>query len=186
MKNKLKLYLVNIKYVRDLSKKDSNVLSVSPQTGKDDRPFLGIVFPVDNENRKYCIPLSSIEGKEKHKNAKSTGDCIYIRDLSVKDKNGANPAIGVLNINNMIPVDDCVLTPIDVKVYVNDTKAVKKNKIWRTKELDWCQKNADSIEKKVKKIYKLVLENPEDNIRLVKRCCKFDVLEAVLEKWKQK
>ena len=78
MKNKLKLYLVNIKYVRDLSKKDSNVLSVSPQTGKDDRPFWGIVFSVDNENKKYCIPLSSVEGKEKHKNAKSTNDCIYI------------------------------------------------------------------------------------------------------------
>lgn len=187
MRSKLKLYLVNIKYVRDLSKKDTNVMSVSPQNGKDDRPFLGIVFPVDNDNKKkYCIPLSSVEGKEKHKNAKSTEDKIYVRDLSRKDENGANPAIGVLNVNNMIPVDDCVIMPIDIKVYANDSKSVKNNKIWRTKELDWCQKNAGIIEKKAKKIYKLVVENPKENIRLVKRCCKFDVLESVLEKWKQK
>lgn len=41
---RLNLYIVDIKYVRDLAKKDDNVLSVSPQSEKDRRPFVGIII----------------------------------------------------------------------------------------------------------------------------------------------
>lgn len=173
-----------MKYVRDLSKKDDHVLSVAPQSGKEDRPFLGIVVPV--EGKKYCIPLTSVKGKEKFKNKKTTIDCICVRDLSNKDENGAFPIIGILNLNNMIPVDEMVLTAIDIKIYKNDNNKIKERKILRTKELDWCQKNSDMIKSHAKRLYEIAVKYPKKNIRLVKRCCKFDVLEAVLEKWKQK
>lgn len=170
-----------MKYVRNLSKKDDHVLSVSPQSGKEDRPLLGIIVPV--EGKKYCIPLTSIGNKEKFKSKKTTIDCICVRDLSEKNENGAFATIGILNLNNMIPVDESVLTPIDIKIHSNDTQNTRRRKILRTKELDWCQKNSDMIKSHAKRLYELVVNYPEKNVRLVNRCCKFDVLEGVLNKW---
>ena len=60
---------------------------------------------MDNEwnlykvNMKYCIPLSSVEEKEKYKSMSENITCRKIRD---DDGN----VIGILNINNMIPVRD--------------------------------------------------------------------------------
>ena len=60
----LKLYKVDMKYIRNLHNIDDKVLSVLPQAGKDNRAFIGIVIVCGSH--KYCIPLSS--PKEKHKN----------------------------------------------------------------------------------------------------------------------
>ena len=59
----LRLYQIDLKYVRDLHNADNRVESVSPQIGKENRVFIGVV--VVQNNRKYCIPLS--HPKEKHK-----------------------------------------------------------------------------------------------------------------------
>ena len=53
---RLHLYTIDIKYIRNLSKIDNNVMSVSPQINKQTRPFVGIV--VICNDYKYCIPLS--------------------------------------------------------------------------------------------------------------------------------
>ncbi len=47
---RLALYRIDMKYIRNLAKVEGNVLSVSPQIGKDSRPFIGIVI-VCNETR---------------------------------------------------------------------------------------------------------------------------------------
>lgn len=57
MNTRFKLYNVNKKYIRNLHKIDDNVPSVSPQIGKLERPFLGIVVIINGS--KFCIPLSS-------------------------------------------------------------------------------------------------------------------------------
>ena len=44
MQTKFKLYKVDMKYIRNLHHIDDRVLSVSPQTGKDTRVFVGIVI----------------------------------------------------------------------------------------------------------------------------------------------
>lgn len=49
----LNLYNINIKYVRNLSKADDRVLSVSPQEGKGNRPLVGIVVICNKKS--YCI-----------------------------------------------------------------------------------------------------------------------------------
>ena len=42
---RLNLYTVNMKYIRNLHNQgDDRVFSVSPQVGKDTRPFVGIVI----------------------------------------------------------------------------------------------------------------------------------------------
>ena len=57
MSKRFKLYNVNIKYIRNLHNVDDNVPSVSPQIGKQARPFLGIVVLVNSSN--FCIPFCS-------------------------------------------------------------------------------------------------------------------------------
>lgn len=90
----LSLYTVNIKLIRNMHNQgDDRVFSVSPQTGKDTRPFVGLIVVLDN--RLYCIPLSS--PKEKHRSMKNGVDFHRILDSDGK-------LIGVLDFNNMIPV----------------------------------------------------------------------------------
>ena len=40
---RLNLYLIDMKYIQNLAKADDHVMSVSPQTGKEIRPFVGIM-----------------------------------------------------------------------------------------------------------------------------------------------
>lgn len=58
------------------------VLSVSPQIGKDERPFLGVIV-ICNEH-KYCIPLS--KPKKKHDNA----DTRKKKELLIKELEWCN------------------------------------------------------------------------------------------------
>lgn len=64
--SRLNLFTVNLKYIRNLSKADDHIFSISPQIGKNNRPFLGIIVICDN--RQYCIPLSSPKTKHKSMN----------------------------------------------------------------------------------------------------------------------
>ena len=43
MQKQFYLFKVDMKYIRNLHHADDKVLSVSPQTGKDNRVFVGIV-----------------------------------------------------------------------------------------------------------------------------------------------
>ena len=64
--SKLKLYTMNMKYVRDLHNVDDSVQSVSPQIHKSNRPFVGVVVVCDEH--KYCIPLDRFNiGREEIK-----------------------------------------------------------------------------------------------------------------------
>ena len=101
--NKLKLYTMDMKYVRDLHRVDNRVQSVSPQIHKSNRPFVGVVVVCDEH--KYCIPLD--HPKDKHYKMKNDVDFTRIFD--------GDKLIGVLNFNNMIPVDDGLIKPLNVK-----------------------------------------------------------------------
>ena len=107
-KKQLSLYTINMKYVRDLHKVDDKVQSVSPQIHKSNRPFVGVVMIV--ENKQYCIPLDS--PKEKHLGMKNDID---FSKIIVEGK-----LLGVLNINNMIPVDSDLITKIDLRPNQSD------------------------------------------------------------------
>ena len=142
--SKLRLYTMDMKYVRDLHNADDRVQSVSPQIHKSNRPFVGVV--VICEKHKYCIPLD--HPKDKHYSMKNDIDFMRVFD--------GNKLIGVLNFNNMIPVDDSFIRILDVKVRKNDSDADKAYKILCAKELDWVQKNQDAIVKKANKLYGMI------------------------------
>ncbi len=98
--DQLRLYQIDMKYVRDLHNADDRVESVSPQIGKASRVFVGVV--ITHNNRKYCIPLS--HPKEKHKKMANNAE---LQKFEVEGK-----IIGVLNFNLMIPI--CVTSSISI------------------------------------------------------------------------
>lgn len=69
-KGRLNLYSIDMKYIRDLSRVDDNVMSVSPQEHKENRPFVEIIVIL--EEKQYCIPLTS--PKPKHDKMKNDLD----------------------------------------------------------------------------------------------------------------
>lgn len=166
---RLNLYLIDMKYIRDLAHADHNVMSVSPQIGKSSRPFIGII--VVCEEHEYCVPLSS--PKEKHKTMKNDVDFTRIFD--------GEKLIGVLNFNNMVPVAEQFLRPVDLKTRDGDDANTKHYKAMAAKQLTWCQRNQDAIVKKANKLYSMITTGEASGI-LKKRCCDFTKLEKVLEK----
>lgn len=82
---RLNLYRIEMKYIRNLHNVDNRVSSVSPQIGKQHRIYVGIVVVCNK--RKYLIPLS--HPVDKHKK--------------------------MLNYNLMIPVEEHLLIKVDLK-----------------------------------------------------------------------
>lgn len=182
MNPKLDFYLVDLKYIRSLSKIDDNVLSISPQRGKQNRPFVGIITVVNG--RGYCVPLTS--PKDKFKNRKSQIDFIKIFDPDNKENDGNPKLIGVLNINNMIPVTSDVIKKIDLTINQSDDLQTRSYKHLQQKQLNWCRKNVNVIENRVNKVYDLVVNHPEKNRNLTKRTSKLKKLEEILDAIKKK
>lgn len=174
----LDLYYVDMKYVRNLSRVNNHLYSVSPQTGKQERPFLGVITILNNKS--YCIPLTS--PKEKHLK-KSQVDMIKIFDDKCKNENGASKLIGVLNLNNMIPVCKDVISKINLSVSNSDSPKQKNQKHLMQKQIQWCRNNSDVISNRANKVYRLVTNEPEKNKHLVARSSDFKKLEQVLEKY---
>jgi len=175
----LNIYDVDLKYVRDLHNADDNVMSQSPQIDKDTRSYVGIIVMLNGQN--YCIPLTS-GNKAKFQKKNNNVDLLKIPDLEHKDKNGAPRTLAVLNINNMIPVDSSVISKFNLKIFKSDSKVTQQRKSLLQKEIKWCRANCDLIERRVQKVYSLVVDSPDKNKNLTKRCCDFKKLEAVLEK----
>ena len=112
--------------------------------------------------------------KPKHSSMKNDVDFTKIMD--------GERLIGVLNFNNMIPVDESCISPLNLKVSLKDDAQTKSYKIMAAKQLGWCQRNQDAIIKKANKLYLLVQSEKASGF-LKKRCCDFKKLEKVLQKW---
>lgn len=110
IQERLNLYLIDMKYIRDLHRADDRVLSVSPQIGKQHRIFVGVVVVCNN--RKYLIPLSHPVEKHKRMNPRADFD-------KITDRHGK--MIGVLNYNLMIPVENAQIKLVDIKIKKGDT-----------------------------------------------------------------
>ena len=147
--NKLRLYEINQDYLNYLHSIDNKVSLEHKQANK--RKFVGIVLEINDI--KYFAPLSS--PKEKHKRLKENID-IY------KIKNGE---LGVINFNNMIPVNDRLFTMVDL----SKIKQVSYRYLM-LEQLRIFNDDYEKITKKAKKIYSLRYKS-YFNISIKNRCC---------------
>lgn len=172
MRTDFKLYKVDMKYIRNLHNVDDKVLSISPQTGKENRVFVGIVILCGSH--KYCIPLSS--PKKKHLKMKNSID---FSKIEVDEK-----LLGVLNFNLMIPVEEEQLHSVDMTIYMRDRENIKYYKKLCLQELEWCQKNSETICNKANVLYKMYLSNEYFSGK--ERCLNFPKLEIECKNTMQK
>ena len=115
-KQKLNVYRIDMKYIRNFHSIDDRIFSVSPQIGKDERPFLGIILIC--KSHKYCVPLS--KPKKKHTLMR---DKIDFKKIVYDGK-----VIGVLNFNLMIPVEEAQLQRIDTVIHRHDNADTRRRK----------------------------------------------------------
>ena len=168
MNTRFKLYNVNMKYIRNLHRIDDNVPSVSPQIGKQERPFLGIVVLINGS--KFCIPLSS-NSENKSMKFETMRENITFRKIC--DKEGR--VLAGLNINNMIPVREEYLTEIDLRIYPHDSPQIRRWKKLCVKELDWCQAHQNEIERLANELYRMYISKVPFKKRKI--CLNFPLLE---------
>ena len=172
MQTDFNLYKVDMKYIRNLHTVDDKVLSVSPQTGKDNRVFVGIVIICGTH--KYCIPLSS--PKEKHKKMKNS------MDFSKIEINGK--LLAVLNFNLMIPIEEEQLQLVDTTIFKRDRENIKYYKRLCVQELEWCRINSEVICNKANVLYKKYISSEPFPGR--NRCLNFPKLESECDKYNSK
>ncbi|MBQ8924175.1 MAG: type III toxin-antitoxin system ToxN/AbiQ family toxin [Lachnospiraceae bacterium] len=172
MVKEFKLYRIDIKYIRNLQNIDKRVYSVSPQTGKEYRPYLGII--VICKKQKYCIPLTSF--KDKHNNIR---DKI---DFSKINIDGTD--IAAINFSRMIPVEDKQLKEIDLKIRRHDSNNLIERKNLLKAELNWCNEHSEDIENKANVLYKKYISG--EYFKRKKDCLNFIQLEEVCKKYNYK
>ena len=165
----LEVYRIDMKYIRNLHNIDDRVLSVSPQIGKEERPFLGVLV-ICNEH-KYCVPLS--KPKKKHEKMRDKIDFKKI----VYD----GTLIGVLNFNLMIPVEEPMLQRIDTRIRKHDNADTRKKKGLLIKELQWCNEHSRDIINTANVLYTKYVAGESFAAR--KQCLDFQRMEVECQKF---
>ncbi len=168
----LEFYRIDMKYIRNLHHIDDRVFSVSPQTGKDERPFLGVII-ICNEH-KYCVPLS--KPKKKHEKMRNKIDFRKIVH------NGT--LTGVLNFNLMIPVENAQIQRIDTKIHKHDNFDTKKKKELLIKELEWCNAHVSDLVNTANVLYQKYISG--ENFAAKKQCLDFKRMELECDKYNEK
>ena len=173
VQERLNLYLIDMKYVRNLHHADDRVSSVSPQIGKQHRIYVGVV--VICNKRKYLIPLS--HPVEKYKKMKPRAD--FDKIINKRGK-----LIGVLNYNLMVPITDEQIPRIDLGKMRTDTPADKHYKDLCIDELTWCRRNQENIVNKANVLYSLCTES--SNYKGNDRCLDYKKMEKICDRYNSK
>lgn len=159
MRDNFKIVVIESVYCDYLRQFDNRV---SYNAGiKKLRPYVGVLFSV--KDHEYFAPLSS--PKPKHKTLKNTLDLIKID----------NGKLGVININNMIPVHKSLYNEYDLSLK-NCPVIDKPRRILLRKQLRWLNGNKDDINLKCVLLYKRRIK---DNLprNVIDRCCDYELLE---------
>lgn len=159
MYKKIRMVKIDFNYCDYLRKYDNRV--VYNYGLKELRPYIGILFEIGDIE--YFAPLSS--PKEKHKRLKNNLDLIKIE----------NGELGVINLNNMIPVFKNNYAEFDLNKKTKIKSEYLKIILYR-KQLRWLTQNRKEIYFKAKLLYKRYVNN-ELISSVEERCCNFKLLE---------
>ena len=168
----LNVYRIDMKYIRNLHNIDDRVFSVSPQIGKEERPFLGVLIICNSH--KYCVPLS--KPKKKHYKMR---DKIDFKKIVYQ-----GTVIGVLNFNLMIPVEDAQIFRIDTKIRKHDNFDTRKKKELLIKELEWCNERVSDLSNTANVLYKKYVSGEKFSAR--EQCLDFKRMEDECKKYNEK
>lgn len=155
----IKLIYVDSKYIKYLYNFDKRVMYNKGQK----RPYIGVLFSI--RGHKFYAPLT--HPKEKFKTMKNDVDFMRIE----------GGTLGAINFNNMIPVHDTAILPIDISA-VTDVKY----RFLLINQIRFFNKNEISILNKASKLYNSYKHNLlRPSVK--ERCCDFLNLEKVSKKY---
>lgn len=158
---RLSFYICDTGYIDYLRKYDNRVPQVDKGGISYLRPLVGIILEIDGS--KFYAPLSS--PKAKHLKMNNSRDFIKIDSGN----------LGVINLNNMIPVLDKYIQEVDITNYAIKNKHDVDYVNLLSNQLTWCNSNREAIKVKALKLYKLISKGyGNDNLML--RCCDFGLL----------
>lgn len=154
----MKFYHIKDEYVAFLHEADAKV----PDNKHEKRPFIGIVFSVNEIN--YYVPLSS--PKPKHKTMKNSKDFRKI--------NGGD--YGAINFNNMIPVIQEAL----IEFNIQEEKDYKYRNLLQN-QYRAVDDDFDNINRVAHELYSLC-QKEDSQLKpfeqaIKSRCCNFKLLE---------
>jgi len=158
---RLSFYICDSNYIDYLRLYDNRVPQVDKGVLAFKRPLVGIVLEIDGN--KFYAPLSS--PKAKHLSMKNSRDFIKIDSGN----------LGVINLNNMIPVLDKYAQEIDIIHYPIRNKQDLDYVNLLANQLTWCNSNKENIKAKAESLYNIFKDGlANENLR--ERCCDFELL----------
>lgn len=123
------------------------------------RKFVGILLEVNDFS--YYAPLSS--PKPKHEFIADTAPDVIKIDRG---------RLGIINLNNMIPV----LQPVIIPIHIVSEPDLRYRQLL-TKQMLYVRKNEEAIKKKAKRLYQIVKSRKQPKLNA--RCCDFLLLEQM-------
>jgi protein AbiQ len=168
-----------MKYIRELHKVCDRVPSVSPQIGKDNRHFIGIITMINE--RMYAIPITRHDGKPSKRKTLANNEGY----TKVTDEKGR--FISGINFIDMIPVTEQQLLPMDdYTIKRNDSRLEKDRKrdLRYIYEYITDEQHSRDISNKARVLYnKYISKEP---FKRREYCLPFDKLEDICDKYNQK
>lgn len=165
----MKFYYVNSDYVQYLKQTDPKNVQNNYENAANKKPYVGIVLSVNGKD--YFAPLSS-DKNQKYKNIKESNPTVY------KIITHNNNYLGVIKLNNMIPVKKTELNQI-TKESISE-KDSKYQKLLNTQRVV-INSNTDKIQQKAELLYRLVVEQKNDFYSQV--AAKFSQLEKACDNY---
>lgn len=160
----MRFFYIADEYITYLKKYDSRVADNKSET----RPYVGIVIQI--EDIKYYAPFTS--PKAKHREMKNTKDFRKI--------NGGT--YGAINFNNMVPVPDSELIPLDI-----NEESDEKYKRLLQNQYKSIKKDSAAIIRTAENLRKLIVTEDEKlsefDKKIKLRCCNLQVLEKVFAQY---
>ncbi|MCM1480024.1 MAG: type III toxin-antitoxin system ToxN/AbiQ family toxin [Muribaculaceae bacterium] len=157
---KIQFYYVDDKYIDFLKKYEQNIRNFTcvpnVKYANRDKFVYGSVLEINSI--KFFVPVSSRVGKNPQ----------YNMDIVTNDKK--NRTKGALRFPYMIPVPSKCLIMVDIKNIPDNNEKIRVSK-----ELAFCRRNKDKIEKFALKTYNDVVNSK--NEKLVSNSCDFKHLE---------
>jgi protein AbiQ len=148
----MKFYTVDDDYISYLRKHDETVFK-----NKVRRPYIGVVLEINE--CKYLAPLSSQD--KQHKN---------LTIFRIYEKGNNKNKLGVLHLNNMIPILDTVITEVKFK-----EQEIKYRSLLE-KQFKYIKSEQDTIKNQAKKLYEHVINKDKFYTAI---SCNFICLESI-------
>lgn len=158
---KMRLIYVNDDIIDKYKKVDYRVLNNTSTNSNYSRPYLGLLFYSDKNYLSWAIPLASPSTNRLSKHLEKSPFVFLLKD--------SRGIIGVLQINNMIPIKEKMYTPI------NFNKLDKSYKELLIKQMRLIRINSNEIFKRVNRTFKAYEKQPNkpqlcDFIKLANKC----------------